>query len=107
MTTSAYRATAQVFKEAGVRTPPNQPDLEKLLSEREGEIDASFIITPQARCGSMQRGLPGQNTKPNAVAPHSTAHAASSIRVMPQIFTSIGSIPLSCFDLRVRGAPGY
>ena len=45
---AAYKATAQLFKEAGVRPPPNQPDLEKLLAEREGEIDAAFIITPHA-----------------------------------------------------------
>jgi predicted dehydrogenase len=45
---AAYRTTAQVFRDAGVRPPPNQPDLEKLLAEREGEIDAAFIITPHA-----------------------------------------------------------
>src|SRR5436190_12333095 len=44
----------------------------------------------RARYGSMQRGLPGQNTNPSAPAPHSTAAAASSIRVIPQILTSIG-----------------
>ena len=42
----AYRTTAQLFKDAGVKPPPNQPDLEKLLSEREGALDAAFIITP-------------------------------------------------------------
>src|SRR5436190_9597608 len=44
----AYRATSQLFKEAGLRPPPNQPDLEKLLSDREGGLDAAFIITPHA-----------------------------------------------------------
>src|SRR5262245_1292233 len=42
----------------------------------------------RARYGSMHRGLPGQNTNPRAPAPHSTAAAASSARVMPQIFTN-------------------
>src|SRR6185503_15406069 len=32
--------------------------------------------------------LLGQNTNPSAPAPHSTAAAASSARVMPQIFTT-------------------
>src|SRR5262245_3874852 len=38
----------------------------------------------------MKRGLPGQKTNPSALAPASTAAFASSRRVMPQIFTSIG-----------------
>jgi predicted dehydrogenase len=45
---AAYVMAAQLFKEAGQRPPPNQPDLEKLLSDRDGEIDAAFIITPHA-----------------------------------------------------------
>ncbi len=44
----AYRAATQLFKDAGLRPPPNQPDLEALLSERQGELDAAFIITPHA-----------------------------------------------------------
>jgi predicted dehydrogenase len=44
----AYRATSQLFKEAGLRPPPNKPDLEKLLSDLEGGVDAAFIVTPHA-----------------------------------------------------------
>src|SRR5947208_1278474 len=44
----SYRLAAQLFKDAGLRPPPNQPDLEKLLSDREGQVDAAFIITPHA-----------------------------------------------------------
>src|SRR2546425_2597498 len=43
---AAYLRTGQLFKKAGMAAPPNEPDLERLLSEREGEIDAAFIITP-------------------------------------------------------------
>ncbi|MCA1554606.1 MAG: Gfo/Idh/MocA family oxidoreductase, partial [Chloroflexi bacterium] len=43
---AAYAKTAQLFKRAGVAVPPNEPDLEKLLAERDGELDAAFIITP-------------------------------------------------------------
>ncbi|HEY9077038.1 MAG TPA: Gfo/Idh/MocA family oxidoreductase [Anaerolineaceae bacterium] len=37
---------SQVFKEAGLVPPPNEPDLEKLLKEY--DLDAAFIITPHA-----------------------------------------------------------
>ncbi len=40
----AYEAFCELFDEAGVLPPPNQPELEKLLQER--ELDAAFIITP-------------------------------------------------------------
>src|SRR6476660_1564555 len=43
----------------------------------------------------MNRGLFGQNTKPIALAPASTAASASSRRVMPQIFTNIQLTPAS------------
>ena len=42
----AYEAFCELFDEAGVLPPPNQPELEKLLQER--ELDAVFIITPHA-----------------------------------------------------------
>ncbi len=45
---AAYAQTAKLFKQAGVAVPPNEPDLEKLLSERAGALDAAFIITPHA-----------------------------------------------------------
>jgi predicted dehydrogenase len=44
----AYAATVEVFAEAGLAPPPNEPDLERLLGERGGELDAAFIVTPHA-----------------------------------------------------------
>ena len=43
-----YDAFAQVFTDAGVPAPPNQPDLSKLLQDYSGQLDAAFIITPHA-----------------------------------------------------------
>jgi predicted dehydrogenase len=40
--------TAALFKAAGRRTPPNQPDLARLLADWRGKLDAAFIITPHA-----------------------------------------------------------
>jgi predicted dehydrogenase len=45
---AAYEATAQVFREAGVEPPPNEPDFEKLLSDYSSELDIAFIITPHS-----------------------------------------------------------
>ncbi len=45
---AAYEAFCQVFAEAGAPPPPNVPDLDKLLREYEGRLDAAFIITPHA-----------------------------------------------------------
>ncbi len=45
---AAYAAFCQVFEEAGVTPPPNEPDLEKLLQDYAGRLDAVFIITPHA-----------------------------------------------------------
>jgi predicted dehydrogenase len=44
----AYELAADLFEQAGVEPPPNEPDLERLLHERAGELDAAFIITPHA-----------------------------------------------------------
>ncbi len=44
----AYEAFCELFEEAGQEPPANQPDLEKLLHERAGELDAAFVITPHA-----------------------------------------------------------
>jgi predicted dehydrogenase len=41
-----YAQAAQLFSEAGLQPPPNQPDLARLLNERAGQFDAAFIITP-------------------------------------------------------------
>ena len=45
---AAYQAAAQVFAEAGMTPPPNQPDLERLLADYGAQLDAAFIITPHA-----------------------------------------------------------
>ena len=45
---AAYVAFRQVFDEAGVTPPPNEPDLDKLLRDDQGRLDAVFIITPHA-----------------------------------------------------------
>ena len=42
----AYEETAAMFEAANLPVPANQPDLEKLLSDHKGKIDAAFIITP-------------------------------------------------------------
>ena len=44
----AYEKTSQVFNEAGLQPPPNQPDLKRLLAGYAGKLDAAFIITPHA-----------------------------------------------------------
>ena len=44
----AYEAMCEVFEAAGVTPPVNEPNLEKLLQSRAGELDAAFIITPHA-----------------------------------------------------------
>jgi len=43
-----YEAAAALFKEAGLAIPPNQPDLDKLLRDYAGRLDAAFIITPHS-----------------------------------------------------------
>lgn len=42
----AYEETAAMFEAANLPVPANQPDLDKLLSDHKGKIDAAFIITP-------------------------------------------------------------
>jgi predicted dehydrogenase len=39
---------ANVFVDAGLPPPPNQPDWQKLIAEYGAELDAVFIITPHA-----------------------------------------------------------
>lgn len=43
---AAYEASAQLYRDAGLKPPPNQPDLARLLAEH--PLDAAFIITPHA-----------------------------------------------------------
>jgi predicted dehydrogenase len=44
----AYAATAEIFEVVGLEPPPNQPDLDRLLSEYGDALDAAFIVTPHA-----------------------------------------------------------
>jgi predicted dehydrogenase len=43
-----YQAAAELFDEAGLPVPPNEPDLAQLLAAYAGELDAAFIVTPHA-----------------------------------------------------------
>ena len=43
-----YATTAAMFKAAGCKPPPNEPNLRRLLREYKGKLDATFIITPHA-----------------------------------------------------------
>lgn len=43
-----YAEAAKLFTEAGLEPPPNQPEVEKLLADYGGQLDAAFIITPHA-----------------------------------------------------------
>jgi predicted dehydrogenase len=45
---ASYQAITQVFKDAGLEPPPNEPDLDCLLQDYRGELDTAFIITPHA-----------------------------------------------------------
>lgn len=70
---AAYAACAQVFADAGVEPPPNQPDLERLLVEYGDELDVAFIITPHAlhyaqAVACMERGLDVLLEKPMVVS---------------------------------------
>jgi predicted dehydrogenase len=42
----AYSATADLFEANGYEIPPNEPDLERLLSDYDEQLDAAFIVTP-------------------------------------------------------------
>lgn len=44
----AYAAAGEKFTAAGLEPPPNQPDLQRLLADHAGRLDAAFIITPHA-----------------------------------------------------------
>lgn len=45
---SAYQQAVELFEALGIAPPPNEPNLEKLLFEHAGQLDAVFIITPHA-----------------------------------------------------------
>ena len=43
---ASYAATAELFAEAGLEAPPNEPDLEKLIDDYGDKVDVAFIVTP-------------------------------------------------------------
>ena len=43
---AAYEKTINLFKQANLEPPPNQPDLDRLLAEYRNSLDAVFIVTP-------------------------------------------------------------
>ncbi|MEZ4636423.1 MAG: Gfo/Idh/MocA family oxidoreductase [Caldilineaceae bacterium] len=45
---AAYARFCEIFEEAGVPAPENEPDLERMLTRFGSELDAAFIITPHA-----------------------------------------------------------
>lgn len=45
---AAYARFCEIFAEAGVPAPENEPDLERMLTRFGKELDAAFIITPHA-----------------------------------------------------------
>ena len=45
---AAYEDATQIFREANVPVPPNEPDLSRLLVTHSSSLDAAFIITPHA-----------------------------------------------------------
>ncbi len=76
--------TKKIFVEAGVKCPPNQPDLAKLLAEY--ELDAAFIITPHKfhhdqTVACMQAGLDVLLEKPMVM---NAQEAVSLINVMQE-----------------------
>ena len=42
----AYELFCDKMEEMGLTPPPNEPDLNKVLKDYAGELDAAFIITP-------------------------------------------------------------
>jgi len=44
----AYQQFSELFHDAQVKPPPNEPDLPRLLADHAGGLDAAFIITPHA-----------------------------------------------------------
>jgi predicted dehydrogenase len=57
-----YSESAKLFIDAGLKPPPNLPNLTQLLQEYSGQLDAAFIVTPHAfhhdqAAACMQAGL--------------------------------------------------
>ncbi len=69
---AAYQAAAEIFTQVGVPVPPNETDLEVLLRNYAGLVDAAFIITPHAyhfeqASACLQAGLDVLLEKPMVV----------------------------------------
>jgi len=80
---AAYEKAAALFTDAGQQPPPNEPDLEALLTDHIGEIDVAFIITPHAQhhdqtVAALQAGLDVLVEKPMVM---NAAEANSLIEV--------------------------
>jgi len=45
---ASYAAVCDLYRDKGLVPPPNQPDLNRLLADYAGQLDAAFIITPHA-----------------------------------------------------------
>ena len=80
---ASYARLCQLYVEAGVEPPPNQPDLARMLAEHGHELDVAIIITPHAfhheqakHC--LQAGLDVLLEKPMVM---SVAEAESLIEV--------------------------
>jgi predicted dehydrogenase len=43
-----YEAAAALFKQAGLKPPPHEPDFDRWLETYQDRLDAAFIITPHA-----------------------------------------------------------
>ena len=43
---AVYAAVCDIFNDAGLTPPPNQPNLDKLIEDYSSQLDAVFIITP-------------------------------------------------------------
>jgi len=79
----AYAAAAALFEETGLIAPPNEPQLDRLLSRHAHQLDAAFIITPHAlhhdqTLACLQAGLDVLLEKPmamNAAEAHSLIEA--------------------------------
>jgi len=104
---AAYAHACEVFQDAGLQPPPNEPRLDRLLAERAGELDAVLIVTPhvfhyEQAVACMEAGLDVLLEKPmvmNAVEASSLiAHRDRTHRLLvvafngslsPQIRTAV------------------
>lgn len=69
---AAYASVCALYAAQGLKPPPNQPDLDKLLDEYGPVLDAAFIITPHAyhhdqTKACMQAGLDVLLEKPMVI----------------------------------------